>query len=131
MANMKILLIDDEPLLVKSTCMALKYRGFETRGALGGEKGLAEAEVFEPDIVLLDIMMPGMDGWEVLRRLKSGERTRDIAVIMFTAKEYSDGAAVARERGADGFIAKPFEVEDLCDRIREVEESDNAGAARP
>ena len=109
----KVLVVDDEKLLVKSTCMALSFYGFETKGALDGEEGLKEAVGFEPRIILLDIMMPGMDGWEVLKRLRMNEATKTIPVIIFTAKEHSNGTALARSKGAVDYVPKPFEPEQL------------------
>jgi len=114
----KVLVIDDEKLLVKSTCLALKYRGFETLGALDGKAGLTALETFHPDLILLDIMMPGLDGWEVLGQLKDKAETRNIPVIVFTAREYSNGQAMARERGAVDLVAKPFESDELATLIR-------------
>jgi CheY-like chemotaxis protein len=109
----KVLVIDDEKLLMKSTCMALNLSGFEASGALDGAQGIAAAAKVHPDIVLLDIMMPGMDGWQVLERLKQLETTRSIPVVIFTAKEYSSGASFAATRGAAGYIAKPFDLDDM------------------
>jgi DNA-binding response OmpR family regulator len=109
----KVLIIDDERLIVKSTGMALKYFGYDTLEAFTGESGFAMAQRDRPDIILLDIMMPGMDGWEVLSRLSQEETTKGIPVIIFTAKEYSNGSALARSKGASDYIAKPFEPEAL------------------
>ncbi|MFH0919279.1 MAG: response regulator [Fibrobacterota bacterium] len=109
----KVLIIDDEPLIVKSTGFALVYYGMATLGANNGEKGLKMAETEKPDIILLDIMMPGMDGWEVLSRLKDNPATHDIPVVVFTAKEYSNGPNLARSKGAVDYVAKPFEPEHL------------------
>jgi DNA-binding response OmpR family regulator len=113
MTKARVLVIDDEKLLLKSTCMALNHYGFEASGALDGEKGLEAAAAFRPDIILLDIMMPGMDGWQVLEKLKQQEATRQIPVIIFTAKEYSNGFALAETRGAVNYIAKPFDLDEL------------------
>ncbi len=111
--KVKVLVIDDEKLLVKSTCMALSFYGFEVKGALSGEDGLTEAVNFGPGVILLDIMMPGMDGWQVLSRLRAGEATNKIPVVIFTAKEHLNGTALAREKGAADYIPKPFEPEQL------------------
>jgi DNA-binding response OmpR family regulator len=111
--GIKVLVIDDEKLLVKSTCMALSFYGFEAKGALDGEEGLKEAVAFEPRVILLDIMMPGMDGWQVLSRLRENEATKTIPVIIFTAKEHSNGKALARLKGAVDYVAKPFESDQL------------------
>jgi DNA-binding response OmpR family regulator len=109
----KVLVIDDENLLMKSTCMALNLFGFEASGALDGERGIATAAASHPDIILLDIMMPGMDGWQVLEQLKQLEATRHIPVVIFTAKEYSSGVTLAETRGAVDYIAKPFDMDDM------------------
>jgi len=114
MAAGKVLIIDDEKLLVKSTCMALSQFGFELKGVLSGEEGLTAAAEFAPDIILLDIMMPGMDGWQVLEKLKQNPRTQDIPVFIFTAREYSNGKAMAVKNGATDFVAKPFEPQELA-----------------
>jgi len=114
MGSGKVLVIDDEKLLVRSTCMMLNAYGYDALGALDGEAGLKAAVEFAPDVILLDIMMPGMDGWQVLEKLKQSEATRRIPVFIFTAREYSNGKALAVEKGAEDFIAKPFEPEDLA-----------------
>jgi two-component system, NtrC family, response regulator AtoC len=113
MIKRKVLVIDDERLLMKSTCMALNLFGFEASGSLDGEQGIAAATAVHPDIILLDIMMPGMDGWQVLEKLKAQEATRHIPVVIFTAKEYSSGVTLAETRGAVDYIAKPFDMDEM------------------
>jgi DNA-binding response OmpR family regulator len=113
MAQSKVLIIDDEKLLVKSTSMGLKCYNFEPEGALDGLEGLLMAEKIHPDIILLDIMMPGIDGWQVLERLKGDDNLKDIPVVIFTAKEYSNGKSEAELKGAVDFIQKPFELDEL------------------
>lgn len=113
MAKPKILIVDDEELLVKSTCIALELYGYEPVGALDAEEGLAKAESFKPDLILLDIMMPGMDGWQMLEKLKQKKSTQNITVIIFTAKEYANGKALAQSKGAADYVAKPFRLEEL------------------
>ena len=117
MSKGKVLIIDDEKLLVKSTKMALEAFGFETEGALTGREGIQKAEEFKPDAILLDIMMPEMDGWQVLALIKENSKIKDIPVIIFTAKEYSDGKLLAEKHGAVDFIAKPFELADLIEAV--------------
>ena len=114
MAAAKVLIIDDEKLLVKSTCMALAHYGFEVKGALDGEEGLRAALDYKPDVVLLDIMMPGMDGWQVLEKLKQNPDTKHIPVVIFTAREYSNGKALGLKNGAADYVAKPFEPQELA-----------------
>lgn len=118
MSKCKVLIIDDERLLVKSTRMALNCYDFEAEGALDGLEGLRKAEELQPDVILLDIMMPGMDGWEVLIKLKENEVTQYIPVIVFTAKEYSNGKSLSESKGAVDFIAKPFEIEELVEVLK-------------
>lgn len=113
----KILVIDDEKLLVKSTCMALSFSGFDAQGVLDGEEGVRKAAELSPDLILLDIMMPGLDGWQVLGMLKENQATKNIPVIIFSAKEHSDGAELARSHGAVDYIAKPFDAEDMTSVI--------------
>jgi DNA-binding response OmpR family regulator len=114
MAAAKVLIIDDEKLLVKSTCMALTHFGFEVKGALDGEEGLRAALEYKPDVILLDIMMPGMDGWLVLEKLKEDGETKRIPVVIFTAREYSNGKALGLKNGAADYVAKPFEPQELA-----------------
>jgi DNA-binding response OmpR family regulator len=109
----KILIVDDEPLLVKSMCLVLKYKGFDVLGVLDGHEGIKSAEIFQPDFIILDIMMPGIDGWETLRGLKENDKTCHIPVIIFTAKEYSNGTNLARQAGAVDMITKPVDPEIL------------------
>jgi DNA-binding response OmpR family regulator len=113
----KILVIDDEKLLVKSTCMALSFSGFDAQGVLDGEEGVRKAAEMGPDLILLDIMMPGLDGWQVLSLLKENPATKNIPVVIFSAKEHSDGAKLARSRGAVDYIAKPFDADDMTSVI--------------
>lgn len=127
MSKPRVLIIDDEKLLVKSTCMALELHRLETQGAHSGEEGLRMAREQRPDVILLDIMMPGMDGWEVLARLKEEQTTASIPVVVFTAKEYSSGRALARENGAADFVAKPFEIDELAAVVHRHIESDREG----
>jgi DNA-binding response OmpR family regulator len=115
MAAAKVLIIDDEKLLVKSTCMALTHFGFEVKGALDGEEGLRAALEYKPDVILLDIMMPGMDGWQVLEKLKENGETKRIPVVIFTAREYSNGKALGLKNGAADYVAKPFEPQELAE----------------
>lgn len=109
----RVLVIDDEKLIVKTTCILLRHFGYETLEAYGGESGLAKAKEGMPTLILLDLVMPGMDGWEVLRMLKADPALKDIPVIIFTAKEYANAEMVGNLEGAKGHIGKPFEPEDL------------------
>jgi DNA-binding response OmpR family regulator len=114
----KVLIIDDDTLIVESTRMALDKYGFETSGAPDGKTGLEAALLFRPDLILLDIIMPGIDGWKVLKTLKNLESTHAIPVIIFTADEYPDQAVHALNKGAADFIAKPFYMEEMISVLR-------------
>lgn len=117
----RILVIDDEPLIVKSTCILLRHMGYGTLEAYSGEAGLESARRERPDLILLDLVMPGMDGWRVLEGLRADPSTAGIPVIIFTAKEYADYETVDCIRGARGHIRKPFEPEDLEEALRRLE----------
>ncbi len=120
MNQIKVLVIDDEKLLLKSTCLALLQYGFDAKGAPDGIEGIETAVSFLPDVILLDIMMPGMDGWQVLEKLKTIDECSDIPVIVFSAKEYFNGLELAREHGAHDFIAKPFNLQTLIRMLRKT-----------
>lgn len=125
MHQWKILIIDDEDLLIKSMRLSLNYKGFDTLGARDGIEGLKLVESFHPDIILLDIMMPGIDGWEILKRLKSSSGTSRIPVVIFTAREYSNGTALAREKGAVDMITKPVDPRLLASTLLKILEQNN------
>ena len=108
-----VLVVDDEKLIVKSTCILLRHRGYRTLEAYSGESGLEIAHSERPDVILLDLIMPGMDGWQVLSRLQENPAIARIPVIIFTAKEYANAEAVGNIRGARGHVRKPFEPEEL------------------
>jgi CheY-like chemotaxis protein len=109
----RILVVDDERLIVKTTCILLRHMGYATLEALNGEQGLEVALAEKPDLILLDLIMPGQDGWQVLEKLKASPETAGIPVVIFTAKDYANAATVNQLRGASGQISKPFEPEDL------------------
>lgn len=117
----RVLVIDDEKLIVKTTCILLRHLGYETLEAYGGESGLAAARQGVPTLILLDLVMPGMDGWQVLRMIKADAVLQDIPVIIFTAKEYANAEMIGNLEGAKGHIGKPFEPEDLEEVLRKTE----------
>jgi two-component system OmpR family response regulator len=127
-----VLVADDEPRITKLVSIALGEEGFRVVTAGGGEEALAKAEEVRPDIVLLDIVMPDLDGIEVMRQLR--ER-RPVAVILLTAKGSTADKAKGLDLGADDYIAKPFSVievtarlESLLRRVRTSSATANAGA---
>ena len=112
-----MLVADDEPRITKLVSIALTGEGFRVITAAGGEEALARAEEVRPDIVLLDIVMPDLDGIEVMRRLR--ER-RPVPVILLTAKGSATDKAKGLDLGADDYIAKPFHPDELAARVRAV-----------
>lgn len=119
MGNEKILLIEDEEPIRELIAMTLEASGFaNVRTAADGEEGLRIARKQLPDLILLDLMLPGIDGLTVCRRLKSEESTRNIPVIMLTAKSEESDIVVGLELGASDYITKPFSRKVLVARIR-------------
>jgi CheY-like chemotaxis protein len=116
--NGKVLIIEDDPVVIQSTSLVLQTVGCKVESALGGQEGLTRAADLKPDLILLDIMMPDLDGWQVLQQLKGSEETRDVPVVIFTAYEVARGREGLLERGAIGLVQKPFEPEELIDIVR-------------
>ncbi len=112
-----VLVADDEPRITKLVSIALAGEGFRVITASGGEEAFVRAEEIRPDIVLLDIVMPDLDGIEVMRRLR--ER-RPVPVILLTAKGSAADKAKGLDLGADDYIAKPFHPDELAARVRAV-----------
>ncbi|HLU24084.1 MAG TPA: response regulator [Longimicrobiales bacterium] len=113
MAKATILVVDDDPDAVEIAESYLSAQGYEVHTAYGGQEALAKLEEVQPDAVLLDVMMPEMDGWEVSRAIKNHPRFRDVRVIMFTARgDFTDKQEGLRS-GADDYIVKPVRLDDL------------------
>src|SRR5258706_14812287 len=102
-----ILVIDDELDLIELVRYNIEKEGFEVLGAADGESGLAKAAQHKPDLVLVDVMLPGIDGLEVCRALRSDVRTSRIPVVMLTAKSNESDRVVGLELGADDYVTKP------------------------
>ena len=112
-----VLVADDEPRITKLVSLALRDEGFRVVTASGGEEALARAEEVRPDIVLLDIVMPGMDGIEVMRQLREH---RPVPVILLTARGSTAEKTKGLDLGADDYVAKPFDLDELAARVRAV-----------
>ncbi|MCC8986958.1 MAG: response regulator [Candidatus Contendobacter sp.] len=119
MAN-KILVVDDEPNIVLSLEFLMKQAGFQVRTASDGEAALAAVAAEAPDLVLLDVMMPRKNGYEVCQAIRANPDCKDVRIIMLTAK----GREVEREKGlalgADDYITKPFSTQEVVERVREL-----------
>lgn len=112
-----VLIIEDEKLIIVSTQMVLEAAGFRVESAMNGEDGIAKAGETGPDLILLDIMMPGIDGWETLSRLKRDPATAGIPVVIFTAREHTRGHQKSSDLGAADYFRKPFEPDELIDLV--------------
>ncbi|MDS4019660.1 MAG: response regulator [Candidatus Competibacter sp.] len=119
MAN-KILVVDDEPNIVLSLEFLMKQAGFDVRTASDGEAALAAVAAEPPDLLLLDVMMPRKNGYEVCQAIRANPDWKKIRIIMLTAK----GREVEREKGlalgADDYITKPFSTQEVVERVREL-----------
>jgi len=117
----KILCIEDEHEMIDLIRLILSRRGFEVLGANGGREGLDVIRKEHPDLILLDLMMPDMDGWEVYQRMKAEETTRNIPVIIVTAKAQSiDKVLGLHIAKVDDYIAKPFSPQELLASVDNV-----------
>ena len=116
----RVLICDDEPYIVESVSYVVRRAGFEVVTAEDGEEALAAAHREKPDLVFLDIMMPGISGDEVCRRLKSDPSTRGTHVVILTARGQEEDERRALEMGADEFMTKPFSPRKLRARILQL-----------
>ena len=124
-----ILCIEDEPEMIDLIRLILGRRGFEVVGAAGGKEGLEKVRENPPDLILLDLMMPDMDGWEVYQQIKADEKTKEIPVIVVTAKAQSiDKVLGLHIAKVDDYIAKPFSPQDLLNSVDKVFSSKNLSA---
>jgi diguanylate cyclase (GGDEF)-like protein len=116
----KILLIDDEVTLLEVMKTNLEIEGYDVVTETSGETGLVSAVVDQPDVVILDVMMPGVDGWEICQRMRADPRTKYTPIIMLTALDETEHIVKGFEVGADDYLAKPFENAELFARIKSV-----------
>ncbi len=116
----RVLVVDDDPDILQFVRVNLELEGFETSTAPNGRVALDAAKDSPPDLILLDVMMPEMDGLTVLRRLRSAPATANVPVILLTAKALAEDRVKGLNLGADDYITKPFDVEELMARVRTV-----------
>ncbi|MEO6144999.1 MAG: response regulator [Dermatophilaceae bacterium] len=117
--SQKVLIVDDEPNIVTSLTFLMKKSGFETSVARDGDEALAEVERFRPDLVLLDVMMPKRDGFEVCQTLRAAGQTQ-LKIILLTAKGREQEMAKGLAIGADAYVTKPFSTRDLVDLVNRL-----------
>ena len=118
MAGERILVVEDESAIVDIVCRALRRHGYETESAGDGDAALDKAATLRPDLVILDLMLPKMDGWEVCRRLRAMPETASTPVIMLTARRDERDVLEGLEIGADDYIKKPFSLAELVALVR-------------
>lgn len=118
--KLKVLVIDDETNIIEFIKLGLGYEGFQVESAPDGPLGLAAAQRLDPDIVILDLMLPGMDGLEVCRRLRTNPTTQDIPILMLTAKDEVRDRVIGLDTGADDYLVKPFDFVELLARIKAI-----------
>ena len=120
MAKGRILVVDDEIYIVHILDFSLGMEGYEVITALDGEQALEKARNEKPDLIVLDIMMPKLDGYETCKMLKAEEATKDIPVILLSAKGRNVDQKIGFEVGADDYITKPFSPRKLVERINAI-----------
>ena len=114
-----VLIVDDDEGTRALVRASLELEGFDVREAASGTEGLSALEQDPPDLILLDVMMPQMDGWEMLRRVQE-QHGGAIPVVMFSGQVDENAADEAAERGASGFVGKPFDPQQLMDRAKQI-----------
>jgi two-component system, OmpR family, response regulator MprA len=115
-----VLVIDDEESIIELIKLGLKYEGFQVEASSGAEEGLEAAQRIHPTLIILDRMLPEMEGLEVCRRLRANSATRDIPILMLTAKNEVHERVKGLNTGADDYLTKPFSFDELVARIRAI-----------
>ena len=120
MSKERVLIIEDEPNIIELVSYNLEKEGWLVSKAQTGEEGWEKIQAEHPDIILLDLMLPGIDGMEICRRTRQNKLTRDIPIIILTAKAEEADRVLGLESGADDYVTKPFSPRELIARIRAV-----------
>jgi CheY-like chemotaxis protein len=123
----RVLVVDDEPDVLLLCRLNLQQRGHELLEASNGPTALELARERQPEVIVLDLMLPGMNGYEVLENLKQDERTSDIPVLVLTAKSLRADRERSHGLGASGFLTKPFLPSELCDMVESLVPIDGPG----
>lgn len=119
-----VVCIEDEPEMIDLVKLILRRSEFELVGAVGGRKGIEKVREIQPDLVLLDLMMPDIDGWEVYRQMKADDELKDIPVVVVTAKAQSiDKVLGLHIAKVDDYITKPFSPQELLESVNNVLEA--------
>ncbi|HVA30977.1 MAG TPA: response regulator [Gaiellaceae bacterium] len=115
-----VLLVDDDEQLRKLVRVNLEFEGYVVHEAGGVDEGLSAIEEAKPDLILLDVMMPQVDGWEMLRRIQDRYGPGTIPVVMFSGKVDEEAQGKAASSGAQGFVGKPFDLQHLIDQTKQI-----------
>ncbi len=113
----RVLVVDDDPVIQKLLKVNFEMEGYEVLSAADGAEGLDQAKSGNPDVIILDVMMPKMNGLEVLAALKADDATANIPVILLSAKAQAGDVQAGLDRGANAYVTKPFDPLDLLDRV--------------
>ena len=113
-----VLIVDDAPVGLKLTRLVLAREGYDVRTAESAEEALSALDEFRPKLILTDVQLPGIDGLEMIRRIKANPRTRDITIVALTARALAGDEVQARAAGCDGYITKPIDIDKLPSQIR-------------
>ena len=124
----RVLVVDDEPDLVRILQFGLKAAGYEVESASDGQEGLKKAREMKPDIILLDLMLPKLDGYKVCRLLKFDERYKNIPIIILSARTQEGDQLLAMEMGANRFITKPYDFQEVLGHIETLLKSVTTGS---
>lgn len=116
----RVLIVDDEPNIVVSLEFLMERHGYKIRIATTGDEVLPAVQEFAPDLILLDVMLPGRTGFEICQELRQDPEHRDVKIIMLTAKGRETEVAKGLALGADAYVTKPFSTKDLLAKVREL-----------
>ena len=115
--KIKILIVDDEPDIVETLKFLIEIEGFESIIAMDGEEALKKAKEENPDVIILDVMLPKINGYKVCRLLKFDNKYKHIPVLMVTARSQEEDKVIGEETGADEYITKPFDINEIVEKI--------------
>ncbi|WP_344971269.1 response regulator [Salinactinospora qingdaonensis] len=123
----RVLVVDDDEVIRQLIVVNLQLEGFEVHTAVDGQDCLDRVEDIAPDVITLDVMMPRLDGWVTAVRLRENERTRDVRVLLITARAQKNDVRRGTEVGADAYLTKPFDPTELIQVVRDLAAATRAG----
>ncbi|HEU0021195.1 MAG TPA: response regulator [Dehalococcoidia bacterium] len=129
--NIQILLVEDEKISARLLTSALQNEGYQVMLASNGVEGLSKATQYLPDLVILDVMLPGLDGFEVCQRLKDQPATAETPILMLSAKDQASDAAAGRKVGADLYLLKSTELSNILTAVKKLLSADRSLTVSP